>query len=53
MDAIDMSLRLHQDNQLKTRLEESLLTMFGKKILLNTYHNQRRYLMALTMRAAR
>ena len=48
MDAIDMSLGFHQVNQLKTRLDESLLTMFGKKIPLITYHDQRRYLMALT-----
>ena len=40
MDAIVMSLGFYQVNQLKTHLDESLLTMFGKKIPLNTYHDQ-------------
>ena len=48
MYAINMSLGFHQVNQLKTRLDESLLTVFGKKIPPNTYRDQRRYWMALT-----
>ncbi|KIJ95574.1 hypothetical protein K443DRAFT_638418 [Laccaria amethystina LaAM-08-1] len=48
MYAIDMSLGFHQVNQLKTLLDESLFTVFGKKILPNTYHDQWQYWMALT-----
>jgi len=48
MYAIDMSLGFHQVDQLKTLLDESLLTVFGKKIPPNTYRDQRRYWKALT-----
>ncbi|KIK02850.1 hypothetical protein K443DRAFT_131715 [Laccaria amethystina LaAM-08-1] len=48
MYAIDMSLGFHQVNQSKTLLDESLLTVFGKKIPPNTYCDQQRYWMALT-----
>ena len=48
MYAINMSLGFHQVDQLKTLLDESLLTVFGKKIPLNTYRDQQRYWKALT-----
>jgi len=48
MYAIDMSLGFHQVDQLKTLLDESLLTVFGKKIPPNTYRDQWQYWKALT-----
>ena len=39
MYVINMSLGFHQVDQLKTLLNKCLLTMFSKKIPLNTYHD--------------
>ncbi|KAF8156681.1 hypothetical protein B0H34DRAFT_783088 [Crassisporium funariophilum] len=41
MYVIDMSIGFHQVNELKTLLDERLLTVFRKKIPPNTYRDQR------------